>query len=177
MNENEITKLSEKVSKGKPLNIFLRVATFISVLTGLISMFLPFGKIMYYHPETFSVLNLSQYGVNNLLLLLSIVVGIGANLGFLSVINILNKNKAKKAIILNIVCSLFCFIALIICASVAESILWDVEYYCQMRVDKSIAYYTSYVCIFIPLVLNSVSAIIVTLINSGKITVEKMFNK
>ena len=41
----------------------IRILTFVSALAGMMSMFLPFGKIMYYHPESFSIISLTKYNV------------------------------------------------------------------------------------------------------------------
>ena len=177
MNDLEINNLAERIAKGKPLNVLIRILTFVSALAGMMSMFLPFGKIMYYHPESFSIISLTKYNVNNLVLLMSIVIGICANLIMIMVEPMLNKKQTKKIVCLNIIGAIVCFFALICCVICAASSLYDVELFCDMRVDESIAYYTMYVCVFIPLVLNMTSAVIISLIKSGKVTVEKMFGK
>ena len=177
MNENEIIKLTEKLCKGKPINIFIRVISAVSVISGLIAMFLPFGKVMYYHPETFSILNLGDYKTNNILLLLSIVIGLISTLIVVLSINWVEKRKISMTIKLNVLGTVLCFIMLLIFALAGEMALYNVESYCDMRVDKSIAYYAGYICLFIPLILNAVSGIIVFLISSGKVSVEKMFGE
>ena len=176
MNEEEIAKLAEKVSKGKPINIFIRIAGSVSALAGLLAMFLPFGKIMYYHPESVSLSQASKYGTTAILLLFAIVLGLVASLGNLYSMILVGKKKTTKAILLSIIGVVFGLIALILCTMYAEQFLWEIEYDCRMRVDRGIAYYASYICIFISLALNITSAIIVSLIHSGKTTVEKMFH-
>ena len=177
MNENELALLSEKFSKGKPLNIFIRVIGAISCLIGLLTIFLPFGKIMYYHPEAFSLLDLPSYEVDNLLFLLAVVIGMASTLILMLSMNWLNCKDVKKMIRLNICAAILCFISLLIIALQGNIALYSVEKYCDFRVDPGIAYYTSYIGIFIPLVLNPVSAITVSLVTSGKVTVDKMFGK
>ena len=98
MNENGIATLSENLSKGKPLNILLRILVGVSALAGIASIFLPFGKVMYYHPETFSILNFSKYETGNLLILLSIVIGIIANFAPIASIKLLQEHRVKKVI-------------------------------------------------------------------------------
>lgn len=51
---------------------------------------------MYYHPESFSIISLTKYNVNNLVLLMSIVIGICANLIMIMVEPILNKKANKE---------------------------------------------------------------------------------
>ena len=174
---NEIEKLSEMLSKGKPLNLFFRITCVISSLAGLLAMFLPFGQIMYYHPQGFSMLNLSAYDVNNLLVLFSTVVGMFANLVVVASLSWIEKGQAKKAVCAHILTSAFSLIALCIYTLNGEMALYGVESYCDMRVDASIGFFAPYVCIFIPLVLSAISAIIISLISSGKVTVEQMFGK
>lgn len=51
---------------------------------------------MYYHPESFSIISLTKYNVNNLVLLMSIVIGICANLIMIMVEPMLNKKANKE---------------------------------------------------------------------------------
>lgn len=39
MNDLEINNLAERIAKGKPLNVLIRILTFVSALAGIMSMF------------------------------------------------------------------------------------------------------------------------------------------
>lgn len=44
MNDLEINNLAERIAKGKPLNVLIRILTFVSALAGIMSMFFAFWK-------------------------------------------------------------------------------------------------------------------------------------
>lgn len=175
MEEKELLLLKEKFSKGKPLNILVRVIVAISVLATVLSSFLPFGKIMFWVSESFSISDLPDYDTSNLLILLSLLIGVISNFIPLISIEWLNKNQIKKIITASIITSILSFIALVVFKVSASQAIMDVESYCHLRVDEGIAYFTSYISIFLPLMLNLMMAICVSLISSGKVSVEKMF--
>ena len=177
MKEKEFLLLKEKFSKGKPLNIFVRIIVGISVLAAVLSYFLPFGNIVFLVSESFSVLDLPDYDASNLLILASLLVGMFLN--FIPVLSIqwLNKNQIKKIVPASIIASFFSFIALIAFSLSSLQAFMDVENFCHLRVDKGIAYFTSFISIFLPMMLNLLSSICVSLISSGKVSVEKMFGE
>lgn len=177
MEEKELLLLKEKFSNGKPLNIFVRIIAAISVLAAVLSYFLPFGSIVFLVSESFSVLDLPDYDASNLLILASLLIGIVSNFIPLLSIQWLNKNQIKKIVPASVIASVVSFIALIVFAVSALQAIMDVESFCHLRVDKGIAYFTSFISILLPMMLNLISSICVSLISSGKVSVEKMFGE
>jgi len=120
--ENENLANFIKLSKDKKFGLLLAMPAVIAALCYLLFLFLPVAQIMYYHPKSVTVLDLSDYSIGNLPLLFCSTLVVFAAYGTLVAFELLRKGKFNGAVVTAILCG----IAAIICCSISSVLCDDI---------------------------------------------------
>lgn len=127
------------LTKERKFQLISKIPALLAALLFILSLFLPIANIMYFHPKSVTVFNFEDYDMNNLPLLLYIAVAILCMLSPEVGVKLLEQNKTKVAIALDIACGIIATICAALVSTECDSIIAQIGEVTAIRTDKGAA--------------------------------------